>query len=169
MAPDIVPPPDTDPGDLFHQHLVQARDAIAAGHYAEAVATYQACLGDPGLAARLHLHVEALANCGAALLREAMAEPDANLAARRIDRAIAVLVQARTVSVGSTSPVAATVLGNLALAHLGRHAIGRNEADLLSARIALDEADPLGKRHDAEVLDWLRSIGAALARQHPGE
>lgn len=137
--------------------LAKAEADIRADRFAEAAQHYRSALALPALLDLPALHTEALGNYGALLLHEAHQQAAASERLHRLNSAIASLEEARRLSRASNgSGNTATIAANLALAYFRRFEISAEQADLMSAHMALDGAE--AENGETDMQDWIRSI-----------
>lgn len=138
--------------------LALAERHIKADRLAAAAAHYRRVLSEPILDALPAARTEAQANFGALLLHAARIDPGGAEAHQQLEQAIELLGNARTgYQSGEGAGNAAVTSTNLALAYFERHRLAGDDADLMSAHVALDGAEAAAP-DDPETRDWIRSV-----------
>lgn len=145
-------------GESIAATLARARALIEKQDFDSAVQVYTVLL-ETNLPSDLRSEVET--NLAAALCTLAQG-PHApkNTALSQLDRARGLLAAALRHRRRTTAPREwAASRANLALVHMARYEVTRNENDVLSAHLALDGTeDALGRAGEGELVGWVAAI-----------
>lgn len=161
----VTAPRDANSAQIL-AHMAAAMAHIGANRLVDAAAQYHACLRHPALARFPAARAEVLANYGTVLLQRARLIADTGDSERRLDLAIAMLVQARIGSLLTNDSHLRTIIdSNLALAYLERDRVAGRHADLISAQLALDRAEAATDQADSDLHPWIQSIRDTVSKR----